>query len=173
MKASYLVRGTPGHPLHPPLTDVTIGSYALATILGVLGWIGVAEPDLAKGWWLGLIVGLIASAPTALTGFADWVRIPKETPLWRTASLHALSNVVATAFFSIAAVAGHIPFHEARVSGGALLLTVLGFAFLTLGGWLGGAITYVHGMRVLNLADEPTHRAAAPVTEEKEAAERP
>jgi uncharacterized membrane protein len=68
VKASYLLRGTPGHPLHPPLTDVTIGSYALATILGVLGWFGVAESDVAKGWWLGLVVGLVASAPTALTG---------------------------------------------------------------------------------------------------------
>ena len=134
MKASYLIRGTPGHPLHPPLTDATIGSYTVATALGVLGWFGVAETDLSKGWWLALIVGLIASAPTALTGFADWLQIPKETPLWRTASLHALTNVVAASLFSLAAIVGHIPFHEARVSGGALLLTVAGFAVLTLGG---------------------------------------
>ena len=172
MKASYLIRGTPGHPLHPPLTDATIGSYTVATALGVLGWFGVAETDLSKGWWLALIVGLIASAPTALTGFADWLQIPKETPLWRTASLHALTNVVAASLFSLAAIVGHIPFHEARVSGGALLLTVAGFAVLTLGGWIGGSITYVHGMRVLELADEPTRRAVAPLTEEKEAAER-
>ncbi len=25
MRLSYLVRGFPGHPLHPPLTDATIG----------------------------------------------------------------------------------------------------------------------------------------------------
>ena len=29
------------------------------------------------------------------------------------------------------------------------MLTVIGFALLTLGGWLGGAIVFVHGMRVL------------------------
>jgi hypothetical protein len=44
---------------------------------------------------------------------------------------------------------------------------------LTLGGWLGGSVVYVHGMRVLNLVAEPSHRAVAPVpTPEKEFAER-
>ena len=27
MKVGYLVKGLPGHPLHPPLTDLTIGTY--------------------------------------------------------------------------------------------------------------------------------------------------
>jgi hypothetical protein len=26
-KPSYLVKGFSGHPLHPPLTDATIGAY--------------------------------------------------------------------------------------------------------------------------------------------------
>jgi hypothetical protein len=44
---------------------------------------------------------------------------------------------------------------------------------LTVGGWLGGSVVYVHGMRVLNLVSEPADRAVAPVpTPEKEVAER-
>jgi hypothetical protein len=39
------------------------------------------------------------------------------------------------------------------------------------GGWLGGTVVYVHGMRVLNLAEEPTQRAVTPGHREKEAAE--
>ena len=172
MKASYLIRGTPGHPLHPPLTDATIGAYTAATALGVLGWLGVAEADLAKGWWLALVVGLVASAPTALTGLADLITISKGTPLRRTATIHAVVNVVATACFGLAAILGHGPFDDGRVSGVALLLNLAGFAFLIVGGWIGGTITYVHGMRVLSLVDEPTRRAVAPLAEEKEAAER-
>ena len=43
---------------------------------------------------------------------------------------------------------------------------------MTAGGWLGGAIVYVHGMRVLSLVKEPTERAVAPVPHpEKEMAE--
>jgi hypothetical protein len=52
------------------------------------------------------------------------------------------------------------------------VLTLIGFGFLTLGGWLGGAVVYVHGMRVLKLVDEPTERAVSPVPHpEKEMAE--
>jgi hypothetical protein len=29
MNPSYLIKGFPGHPLHPPLTEATIGTYAL------------------------------------------------------------------------------------------------------------------------------------------------
>jgi uncharacterized membrane protein len=54
---------------------------------------------------------------------------------------------------------------------GPLVLTLIGFALLSVGGWIGGSIVYVHGMRVLDMADEPAHRAVAPVTPEKEAAE--
>ena len=53
----------------------------------------------------------------------------------------------------------------------ALVLTLVGFAVLTLGGWLGGTVVYVPGMRVLNRSDEPAHRAVAPLsTSEKERA---
>jgi hypothetical protein len=49
---------------------------------------------------------------------------------------------------------------------------LVGYAVLTTGGWLGGAIVFVHGMRVLSLADVPTRTAVSPLpSEEKEAAE--
>ena len=73
MALDFLYRGTPGHPLHPPLTDATIGTYAFATVAAVLSKVGVAESEAAHGWTLALIVGLIFSAPTAITGFADWL----------------------------------------------------------------------------------------------------
>ncbi len=58
-----------------------------------------------------------------------------------------------------------------RVTTGALVPTLVGFAVLTLGNWLGGTIVYVHGMRVLNLVGEPAHRAGARLaTPEKESA---
>ena len=45
MALDFLYRGTPGHPLHPPLTDATIGTYAFATVAAVLSKVGVAESD--------------------------------------------------------------------------------------------------------------------------------
>ena len=79
MNFEWLYRGTPGHPLHPPLTDATIGTYTFATIAAVLSKVGIAEQEAAQGWTLALIVGLIITGPTALTGLADWVRIERGT----------------------------------------------------------------------------------------------
>ncbi len=170
MKASYLVKGFPGHPLHPPLTDVTIGTYTASTILGVLGALGVAEAGMAKGWWLTLIVGLVITGPTALTGLADWLTITSGTPLWRTATSHMIAMLTATVFFGLAAIFGHGGYVEGEVTAGALILTLIGFGALTLGGWLGGSVVFVHGIRVLNLVDEPSLRAVTPLTPEKEEA---
>jgi hypothetical protein len=45
-KPSYLVKGFPGHPLHPPLTGATIGAYTAATVLEILAYAGVSEENL-------------------------------------------------------------------------------------------------------------------------------
>jgi uncharacterized membrane protein len=98
-------QGLPGHPLHPPLTDVTIGLYTGATAFGVLSALGVSEDNLATAWWLAVVGGLIVTVPTALAGLVDWLGITRGTPLFRTATMH-LSSMV-TVFFLIAAIAGH------------------------------------------------------------------
>ena len=173
LKPSYLVRGLPGHPLHPPLTDLTIGAYAFAAIAAILSKIGVADHAFAQAWWLALVVALVSTVLTAGTGFLDWLTISWGSELWKTATVHALANLTAGALFLVAAIVGHGGYVDHAVTTGAFVLTLAGFAALMLGGWLGGAITYVHGMRVLSLPDEPALKAAAPVpTKEKvEAAE--
>jgi uncharacterized membrane protein len=69
------LRGFPGHPSHPPLTDATIGAYTFAAVAAVLSKLGVAEHGFAQAWWLALVVGAITSAATVLTGALDWLKI--------------------------------------------------------------------------------------------------
>jgi uncharacterized membrane protein len=171
MRPSYLVRGFPGHPIHPPMTDGAIGAYTAATVLACLGAAGVAEEALAKGWWLALLVGLGFGGLAALTGLVDWFTISWGTPLWRTATFHMLVMLIATLLFVLAAIIGYDGYEDGEVGAGALALALGGYAFLTLGGWLGGSIVFVHGMRVLSLVEEPARRAAMPGGEEKEEAE--
>ena len=170
---SYLVKGLPGHPLHPPLTDATIGAYTFATVAAVLSKLGIAEHGFAQAWWLALVIGLVTTVATALTGLVDWLSITRGSELWKTATLHLSAMLTATVFFLLAAVFGHGGYADRAVTTGAFLLTLVGFVLLTAGGWLGGAITYVHGMRVLSLPDEPAKKAIAPVPsdEKVEAAE--
>jgi uncharacterized membrane protein len=172
MKLSYLWRGLPGHPIHPPLTDATIGTYTFATVAALAEVLGITENTGAYGWWIALIFGLIVTGPTALTGLADWLTIERGTELWKTATTHMIAMLSATVFFALAAIFGHDQYTRGDVGSGAFILTLIGFGLLTLGGWLGGAVVYVHGMRVLNLLHEPAERAVAPKPHpEKEMAE--
>ena len=164
----FFLKGPAGHPLHPPLTDVTVGAYTFATAMAVLSRLGVSEHNTATAWWIGLIAGLVVTLPTALTGFVDWLDIETGTPLWRTATLHLSAMLSATVVFAITAGAGHTSYVDGSISSGSLILTLVGFGLLTLGGWLGGAIVFTHGMRVLEprrRADEASGVADAPAGE--------
>ena len=172
MKATELVTGFPGHPTHPPLTDVVIGLYSGAAAFAVLSAVGVSEENLAVAWWLALVAGLVVTVPTALTGLLDWLTISWGTPLWRTATAHLLAMVTATVLFLVAAIVGHGGYVDREVTVFALALTLFGFALLTAGGWLGGSVVYVYGMRVLSDEDKPARRAVMPNAADGRAAAR-
>jgi uncharacterized membrane protein len=166
VKLSYLVKGLPGHPIHPPLTDVTIGTYTFATIAGILDVTGFVERNASYAWWIALVVGLCSTALTATTGFIDWIEIEWGSELWKTATAHLCAMLAATGAFLAAVLVGHDGYTHGTVGGGAFALTLVGFVLLTTGGWLGGAVVFVHGMRVLNLVSERFERAAAPTEPE-------
>lgn len=166
MKLSYLVHGLPGHPLHPPLTDVTIGTYTFATVASILAVANLVQRNAAYAWWIALVVGLCSTALTATTGFIDWIEIEWGSELWKTATAHLTAMLAATGAFLAAVLVGHHGYSHGTVSGGAFALTLVGFVLLTTGGWLGGAVVFVHGMRVLNLVSERFGAAAAPTPKE-------
>jgi uncharacterized membrane protein len=169
---SYLWHGLPGHPLHPPLTDTVIGAYTFATLAATADVLDISDDAATHGWWLAILAGLLFTIPTAITGFADWLRIETGTPLWRTATAHMIVNLIGSAVFLATLLVGKDSFDTGDIGTAAYVLTLVGIAILTVGGALGGTIVFVHGMRVLNLVDLPARRAATPApTPEKEEAE--
>ena len=149
MQLLDLLRGPPGHPLHPPLTDAAIGLYTGATGFAVLSALGVSEANTATASWLALVFGLVVTVPTALTGFAEWLALAAGTPARRTATLHLLSMVSATVVFLLAAIVGHGGYVDAEVGAGTLVLLLVAYALLSVGGLLGGKLVFGHGVRVL------------------------
>jgi uncharacterized membrane protein len=143
-----LLRGVPGHPAHPPLTDATIGMFVLASALSLLGKLGVSEGKLGPAAWLAVIGGLGVAAPTALTGFADWVRIEWGSPVWKTATIHLSAMLTAVSLFGVAAWLQWPGYRDGSVTTGGLVFVLAGFCALTAGGWFGGKVVFVHAMRV-------------------------
>jgi uncharacterized membrane protein len=168
VKAGYLVRGTPGHPLHPPLTDAVIGAYTFGLIAAIADVTGLSERSAAHGWWLALLVALVLTVPTALTGLLDWLSITWGSALWKTATLHMAANVTAAVLFLMAVLTGHDDWRAGSITALPFAFTVAGFVVLTVGGWLGGTIVFTHGMRVLGLPEEPARQAADPLPSPEE-----
>jgi uncharacterized membrane protein len=168
MKLSYLVKGLPGHPLHPPLTDLTIGTYSFATVAAILDVTNLVHRNAAYAWWIALAVGLGSTVLTASTGFIEWIEIEWGSELWKTATAHLTAMLAATGAFLAAALVGHAGYTHGTVGTEAFVLTIVGFVLLTTGGWLGGTVVFVHGMRVLRLVKEPLSSAVAPSAGEEE-----
>jgi uncharacterized membrane protein len=158
-----LLHGVRGHPIHPPLTDAAIGMYTLAAALGVVGALGwIDESAAGKAMWLALVGGLIVGALAAVTGLLDLLTIDRSLPVFRTAILHMTAMVTATVFFLLAAIVQYGGYDDGTVTGWGLALTLVGFTALTLGGWLGGALVFRHGMRVEEELEPAEPRSRAP-----------
>jgi uncharacterized membrane protein len=114
----------------------------------VLGKLHVAPDKLGPGAWLALVGGLIVAAPTAVTGFADWIRIDWGGALWRTATIHLTAMVTAVCLYGAAAYLQWPGYRDGDVTTSGLVLALAGFVVLVTGGWFGGAVVFVHGMRV-------------------------
>jgi uncharacterized membrane protein len=152
----------PGKPLHPPLTDVSIGAYTAGVVMLVLGAVSVEEKQMAHGALLAISLGLILAAPTALTGLLDWLDIPKGTPARTVATIHLVVMVTATVLFALTWLAQLDGYKDDDVRGLAVGLGLAAFAFLALGGNLGGANVFVYGIRVLKAEDTPPREALNP-----------
>lgn len=128
-----------GHPVHPLLIVVPMGSWISAV---VLDWLGGEDAETAADLLLG--AGIAGAIPTVATGYADWADTePASDAVRRIGIVHAAFNGSAAVLFgaSLAARAG-------GARGKGKLLALLGLGAMGAGGYLGGHLTYAEGVGV-------------------------
>jgi uncharacterized membrane protein len=162
MRLIQLIKGWPGKPSHPPLTDASIGAYTVGVAMLVLGALGVEEEQMAHGALLAIGGGLALALPTALTGLLDWLDMPKGTPARTTATVHLLTMLTATVVFALAFVAQLDGYDDGQVEALPLICGLAAEALLAAGGYIGGTIVFVYGNRVLKRPDVPVRDALVP-----------
>jgi uncharacterized membrane protein len=134
-----VLRGRPiGHAVHPLLTDLPIGMWTGALLLDLLGGRG-AGPAAERL----IAFGLVASAPTAVSGWSDWTDEHGNERIRRIGLVHGVTNGAAIARFA-ASLAARRRGRRAR----GRLRALAGLGTLGAGGWLGGHLAYVEGARV-------------------------
>ena len=128
-----------GHALHPFLTDLPIGTWTSATLLDLVGG---EESAPAADRLVG--AGVLASLPTAVTGVSEWADTEKsDVSVRRVGVVHAAANVVALALFAASLIARRRG-NRGRGKG----LSFAGMGALTVGGHLGGHLSYAKGVGV-------------------------
>jgi uncharacterized membrane protein len=162
-----LVKGAPGKPLHPPLTDASIGAYTVGVAMLIAGAAGLQEEQMSHGALIAISFGLILALPTALTGLLDWLDIPKQTPARTMATIHLVVMLATTVLFALTWLAQRPGYNDDEIRTLALVLGVLSETFLVAGGNIGGANVFVYGIRVLKRPDTPVREALNPLGAEK------
>jgi nitrite reductase/ring-hydroxylating ferredoxin subunit/uncharacterized membrane protein len=159
-KARDLASGTPlGHPLHPVLVAIPIGSWTAASYLDVTFGDRKAAQRLVG-------YGILAALPTALTGANDWSTTDGAER--RVGLVHAVLTDVALGLYAASWLARRRGNHLRGVG-----LSLAGATALVGAGWLGGHLAYALGVGVDTTAfqqfpDEWTDVAAeadVPVTQ--------
>lgn len=126
-----------GHPAHPLLTDLPIGAWAGAALLDVAGGRRArAGADTLVGF------GIAAALPTVATGAADWAEY-NDDRVRRVGTVHAAANSIALCLY-LASLAARRRGHRA----GGVALSFLGLGALSVGGYLGGHLSYGLGSNV-------------------------
>jgi uncharacterized membrane protein len=136
-----------GHPLHPMLVPVVIGAF-IAAVIADLMYFAQPDPFWAQvAAWL-LLLTLVAGIVAAVPGLIDLVFVRRARAL-PVAWAHGMGNVV---FISLTAVNYfmRVPESGAAVDSGMreLGVSLISLLLIAITGWLGGEMSYRHGIGV-------------------------
>jgi nitrite reductase/ring-hydroxylating ferredoxin subunit/uncharacterized membrane protein len=131
-----------GHQLHPMLIAGPIGLWSSALVLDLTG----GDRDAARRL---VGAGVLAVAPTAASGLADWSELGSAKRPKRVGLVHALANTGTAALFAASWLARRRGDHDRGRS-----LALAGAGGLAVGGYLGGHLSYSQGVGVNRNAEE-------------------
>jgi uncharacterized membrane protein len=149
-----VLAGSYGHPFHPILVTIPIGTWLAALIFDIVAIFSSDDQVFARGamWLVG--IGIVGALIAAVFGFIDFGGIAAGTKARRTATIHMGINLTVTALFIVSFfVRLNDGFDDVSVLG--FVLALIGYAWIGVSGYLGGQLAYRYGIRV---ADENTQR---------------
>jgi uncharacterized membrane protein len=151
---SPLLAGPYGHPFHPILVTIPIGSWIASLLFDVASLVVPSPAFLAQGSvWL-IALGVVGALLAGVVGFLDLLTIPRRTSAFRTAVVHMCLNLALTAAYAVNflwRLASYPP--RGPVGLGPIALSVVSLGALAVSGYLGGKLAFEYGVRV---ADETT-----------------
>jgi nitrite reductase/ring-hydroxylating ferredoxin subunit/uncharacterized membrane protein len=123
-----------GHPLHPALTDIPIGAWALAAMFDAYAGLGGGAHAERTADSL-ISIGVAAAVPTALAGLADYSAIDQDA--LAVGAAHGLLNTTGLGLYLLSMWA-----RANGRRGPGVLFSTLGLAVVGASAGLGGDMVY-------------------------------
>ena len=136
-----------GHPLHPLLVTVPIGSWTAAGVFDLVG-------D-RKGAQRLVALGILGALPTMATGGSDWAYTNGAEQ--RVGLVHATVNSLTLSAYGLSWWERHRGNHVRGIA-----WSVLGATTMGVGGWLGGHLSYALGVGIDTTAFQHTEEEWTP-----------
>lgn len=120
-----------GHPLHPILKDIPIGSWTMAALFDAVA----SDKAMQRAADISIVTGIAGALASAVTGLSDWSDTTGRPR--RVGVAHALLNVTALGMYA-ASMTSRWSGHRPR----GIALAYGGYAIMGLGGYLGGHLVF-------------------------------
>ena len=150
-----------GHPVHPMIVSFPLALWTTSFVTDLLFYFTRhgTLPMIAKFL---LAAGCIGAVAAAIPGIIDWLSIT-HPGVKRIANWHGRLSIIALLIFAAS-------LYLRMKSGGAalvdyhlkvpFLLSLVGMILISISGWLGGALSFEHGVGVKPQHDTPEDEVA-------------
>ena len=92
--------GPYGHPFHPILVTIPIGTWTASIIFDIIGLLSDDPEPYALAAQILIAIGVIGAVVAAVFGLIDMSQLAAGTPARRTALTHMTANLVAVVLFA-------------------------------------------------------------------------
>ena len=133
-----------GHPLHPVLTDVPIGSWTVAAVLDGIELTG--NKDYQAGADAAISIGIAGALASAVSGLTDWTATNSKRQ--KVGLMHGLLNLTATSLY----VSSLILRGKKNSRRAGITCSLIGYGITTAAAYLGGHLVYDEQMGVNHTA---------------------
>ena len=149
-----------GHPVHPMIIPFPLALWTTSLVTDVIFYFWRNSSLLLISKFL-LAAGCVGAVAAAIPGIVDWLSI-KNPSVKRIANWHARLNIIALIIFAIS-------LYLRMRTGSAwvnyslkipFLLSLVGVILISISGWLGGSLSFEHGVGVAPQHDSPEEEVA-------------
>ncbi|HMF56576.1 MAG TPA: DUF2231 domain-containing protein [Pyrinomonadaceae bacterium] len=149
-----------GHPVHPMLIPFPLALWTTSFFTDLLYYFNHNGSLLLISKFM-LAAGILGGLAAAVPGIIDWLAL-KSDEVKRIANWHARLNVIALIIFAVSL------YLRTRYGEGLInysmkipfLLSFVGVILISISGWLGGSLSFDHGVGVAPQDDSPEEEAA-------------